>query len=478
MNQLKTPPQAMAFPRPVPAGVRRPAPTPPMGPRQAPMLPSDLLKIVPQLSPGVFTQTGSGFMMLVSAMVLITLVGKLFEHVLTGFHLPATVCVLGLLFALVKGGVSSLKNQVGIPLLLLIGWMFACIPLSTWKGDSLNVTMYFSFYILMWLPVSLAPRHMKDLSWIIVLLAVLNIITLLLTKTSDGRLQGDSRGTFSNSEDLALIAVITIPLCAIAASRLGLSALKLAVGGASIFFLAFSAARTGARAALLGLLGMAVLYFVSSKLSKKVALLVGAFVMIPVIITLLPRETFQRLATVVDAFSTRGGATGNEALDSAAGRHGLLLDSIRITFQHPVFGVGPGQFAQFRWNEGQDVGVRVGYLVTHNAYTQISSENGIPGVIFFVSILIGVVRILRRAKKLNAPGLHPDWQLGDMMATGLLLSLTGLVICGFFMANSQYIFWYLLGGLALALERVSAQAVLRHAPLPNGMAQPRVFAAR
>jgi putative inorganic carbon (hco3(-)) transporter len=408
-------------------------------------------------------------------MVLLTLVGRLFEHILTGFHLPATICVLSLLFALAKGGLSSMKNQVGIPLALLIGWMVMCIPFSSWKSDSVSVTMYFSFYVLMWLPISLAPRHMKDLVRIMLMLGIFNIVTLLLTKTTDGRLQGASLGTFSNSEDLALIAVLTIPFWALVASRVPLFPLKLAIGGATIFFLAYSAALTGARAGLIAAAGMAVVYFFSSSMSKKFALVCATVVLVPLVVTMLPAETAARLATVMDAFDSSG---GGEAMDSAASRHRLLLDSIRITLQHPLFGVGPGQFAQFRWNEGHTLGVRAGYLATHNAYTQISSENGVPGVIAFVSILVGTIKVLRRAKKINAPGSHPDWELGQSMATALMLSFTSLLFCGLFMANSQYIFWYLMGGLALALERVSAQAVVRYSFLTNGGSQPSVMATR
>jgi O-antigen ligase len=169
---------------------------------------------------------------------------------------------------------------------------------------------------------------------------------------------------------------------------------------------------------------------------------------------------------------------GNEAMDSAAGRRQLLLDSIRLTFQHPLFGVGPGQFAQFRWSEGHMAGVRVGWIVTHNAYTQISSENGFPGAIFFIAILVGTAKILRRTKKLNSPGSHNDWELGQTMATALQISFVNLLVCGFFMPNAQYVLWYLMGGMALALERLTAQAIMRQAAMPvnNGQLtnQPRL----
>ena len=63
-----------------------------------------------------------------------------------------------------------------------------------------------------------------------------------------------------------------------------------------------------------------------------------------------------------------------------------------------VFGVGPGQFPMQNWEEFKRRGIHIYAQVTHNSYTQVSSETGIPGLIFFLITLLfaifqlGVIR--------------------------------------------------------------------------------------
>ena len=71
----------------------------------------------------------------------------------------------------------------------------------------------------------------------------------------------------------------------------------------------------------------------------------------------------------------------------------LLIQSIRMTFEHPVFGVGPGVFSYAGWDERNKSGTSAGIAqVTHNTYTQISSETGIPGFILFAITLFLAVK--------------------------------------------------------------------------------------
>src|SRR5262249_24389388 len=156
-----------------------------------------------------------------------------------------------------------------------------------------------------------------------------------------GRLQG-SAGSFSNSEDIALIAVLSIPLWVLIASQFRLPVFKILFASSSVLFLLISAERTDARAAIVSAGGMALVYFVHSGVTKKVLLAVAGVVIIPGLLYFVPQEMLHRLSTVADSL-TEGQATtdrDNEAFSSTAGRRKLLLHSIRITIQHPLFGVG------------------------------------------------------------------------------------------------------------------------------------------
>jgi hypothetical protein len=94
-------------------------------------------------------------------------------------------------------------------------------------------------------------------------------------------------------------------------------------------------------------------------------------------------------------------------------------------------------------------------------------------MIFFIAVLVGTQKTIRIARKLNSPGAHKDWKTGQAIATCLQLSFIGMLICGFFLANANYIFWYLFGGIALALERVTLHLIAeerRRQPVPTGRA--------
>ena len=54
---------------------------------------------------------------------------------------------------------------------------------------------------------------------------------------------------------------------------------------------------------------------------------------------------------------------------------------------HPLFGVGPDQFAAAVSQDAAAHGQQVPWLGTHNTYTQVSSECGIPALIFYVAVI-------------------------------------------------------------------------------------------
>ena len=53
--------------------------------------------------------------------------------------------------------------------------------------------------------------------------------------------------------------------------------------------------------------------------------------------------------------------------------------SIELTIKNPIVGVGPGMFAVAEAEDAQEQNIEEVWHETHNAYTQVSSEIGIPG---------------------------------------------------------------------------------------------------
>jgi O-antigen ligase len=75
------------------------------------------------------------------------------------------------------------------------------------------------------------------------------------------------------------------------------------------------------------------------------------------------------------------------AIDSQLQRRELFKTSLVFTFRHPLLGVGPDQFAVAMSGDSAKEGKHSPWLGTHNSYTQVSSECGIPAFICYCAVL-------------------------------------------------------------------------------------------
>jgi O-antigen ligase len=144
---------------------------------------------------------------------------------------------------------------------------------------------------------------------------------------------------------------------------------------------------------------MAVLLLVSfvfAQGAQKIVIVMTAVIAIAASTFLLPGYIQTRFKTF---FSSEGSydahmeARIDSDIASSEGRKALLIQSIKMTFQHPIFGVGPGCFAFVAWDDRKaSTGSGGETLVSHNTYTQVSSETGIPGFILFFSVVFLCVK--------------------------------------------------------------------------------------
>src|SRR5207248_9857652 len=93
----------------------------------------------------------------------------------------------------------------------------------------------------------------------------------------------------------------------------------------------------------------------------------------------------------------------DSALNSTASRKALLKNSVKFTIRHPLFGVGPGMFSVADNDEAIANGLRKGqWLGTHNSYTQVSAELGVPAFCFYVATIVmsltGPYKLYRRTR--------------------------------------------------------------------------------
>jgi O-antigen ligase len=211
--------------------------------------------------------------------------------------------------------------------------------------------------------------------------------------------------------------------------------------------------RTGSRAGLLGLGFYLVAVFLLASFANKAKLILGGGAVLAVLFATAPESAMDRYRTLWDDEIEEG-----EAVASARGRGLLLKESIRQTLLHPVFGLGPGNFkvafARKMESEGH---MYHRFRASHNTYTQVSSETGIPGFIMFMSVMVWCFRQnLRLYRQTNR---HPQHKEIANMAICLFLSLLVFSVTSFFGSNAYRFYLPVLAGCTVSLKRVADEVL-------------------
>jgi putative inorganic carbon (HCO3(-)) transporter len=194
---------------------------------------------------------------------------------------------------------------------------------------------------------------------------------LLLPNEAFGdRVKGAEGSLFENPNDLAFIVALTFPLCfAFMLRAKGL--LRKALWAVGLVLMVYTVMITYSRGGLIALVvGAAVtLWEFGVKGRRHHLILLTALAGIFLIVAGSPANYADRVKTIFDPDSDPTG--------SSQARRDIFYQSVEMTMQHPLLGVGPGNFAVISGT----------WHVTHDSYTQLSSEGGIPALLLFLIIL-------------------------------------------------------------------------------------------
>ena len=240
------------------------------------------------------------------------------------------------------------------------------------------------------------------------------------------------KGLFGNPNDLALHLVTMIPLaiCLGIASRSRL--MTLVYFAMAVLFVSANTV-TYSRGGFLGLMASsAVLVW---KLGRKQRLNVSivSIVVGGLFILLAPGNYGVRILSIF------GLAT--DPVGSSDQRKELLERSIIVSLRNP-WGIGIGNFPI--------VGVR--NLVTHNSFTQISSELGLLGLVAYLIFMISPFRKLGAIERTLFAKDTRDWFY--YLAIGLQASIVGYMVSSFFVSVAYNWFIYYLIAYAVAFRRI------------------------
>lgn len=330
--------------------------------------------------------------------------------------------------------------------------MVLAVPFSSWRGDSFMLAQTYirTGFIMLLVTAGLAITWVecRGMMYAIALATLVNLATthLLMTQTTDSdRIFLQSKGMISDPNDLAAHLLLVLPflLFVILRKRTHL-ALRLILVAGMVYGL-FLILRSGSRGGLVALACTVALLLVFGSGRQRLTVGIAAPVILITLIAFLPGSTWKRLRSF-----SEGQETSKGAIESAESRKYLLKKSIELTFKKPLFGVGPGQFPNYEGKEAVSESRRGSWHATHNTYTQISSECGIPALVFFLGAIISTFTLLRKIRK-KAKRLHQN-----EIVTATFCVTVGLIaysVASIFLSNGYKFQFLAISGLVIAVWR-------------------------
>lgn len=134
--------------------------------------------------------------------------------------------------------------------------------------------------------------------------------------------------------------------------------------------------------------------------------------------------------------------------------------ALQLAGANPVFGVGTGLYPVkampiLRDDKGSLPAVTVPQTVAHNTYLEILAENGVPGLVLFLAYLVVIWLLLRRAGR---QALEEGDERTRLLVLALQSSFVIAVMAATFLSEELTPAFWLLGGLAVVLARMTAAA--------------------
>ncbi|HEV8429174.1 MAG TPA: O-antigen ligase family protein [Pyrinomonadaceae bacterium] len=336
----------------------------------------------------------------------------------------------------------GLENRITIRpreinmVLLLVVFALLSVPFAADRLRAWNSFVEFSKVVAMFIVLANVVRTQKRLKALLLLVLAATVF-LSITALNDyrtgalvlggTRIEGAIGNLFDNPNDLALHLVTFLPII-----------IGLALGSrflfAKLFYFLVALTMLGAtvvtfsRGGFLGLI--AVAGTLVWKLGKQNRFLIGivGVVLVVSFIILAPGAYRQRVTNIND--------------DSAGARTGELKRSVYLAIRHPIFGVGMDNFVVFSNTEH----------ATHNAYTQVASELGLPATVVYVLFLVAAIKRVRRYA--NPGSMDKKKRSLAFLAVGLEASLIGYLVVSFFASVAYLWYVYYIVGYVICVSRL------------------------
>ena len=349
-------------------------------------------------------------------------------------------------------------------LLALVVWMALSVPGALWPGGAFGTFRDFAKTALIYFVIVTAVRSVRDIERLalVYFLAAVIFAVMVLTHTQfqldvGGRME---RLYFYDSNDFATYIVTALPLGLYFATT-GRGWLRVAAC-AAIAVLATGFVWSGSRGGFLALLAV-VAYFLLRYTSVKRSWRWTTVAVVTVLLTAIAGNTYwTRISTVLHP-------SADYNLTDEQGRMRIWERGMGYMIQHPVFGVGGGNFPRAEGTISplvgrQPLGRGLKWGPPHNSFLEVGAELGVPGLIIYVAFILSVCTALRTLPTAPGPpgfadptGRRPLERA--RLAQSLTASLVGFAVGSFFLTLAYHDILYTLAGMAVGLRQVTVNAL-------------------
>jgi putative inorganic carbon (HCO3(-)) transporter len=352
-------------------------------------------------------------------------------------------------------------NVETMALIVFAGVMLATAPFSIWPGgvisEVMNTYLKIVIVFVLMMNVLTTTERLERLMWLIVvctgIIAALSVWNYVrgVNLVEGGRLAGPVGGIFGNPNDLAMNMTSLLPAAIVIAlsgrQPAGKRLVALLTAALMVATIIFTQSRGGALGIVAALGAIAVL-------GRWMRRGVGTITIVAVLVAtpFLSDSFWARMVSIVDEESDKQFTGSREA------RRLVMLEGIDAFLEHPLTGVGVGQFKNYNPSERKER-----WRETHNVLIQVAAETGFFGLLAFSFLIIAAaaaaISTQRRVRRALRRGATRDEERDDEARAlgehtlGLSAGLIGWFVCAMFLSIAyNWTFYYLLALVVAARE--------------------------
>jgi probable O-glycosylation ligase (exosortase A-associated) len=366
---------------------------------------------------------------------------------LTPLRLNSIVPLTGIAASLFKAGkvtAEDLLSDTNVRLIgAFMGLMFLSIIAAEVRFYAFTTFLDVVGYALLLWPIGKEITTLDRLKAVFKVLVFSHILIGLLSPellNSTGERGYVESGSFlGDGNDFALSVNIVIPLCLFLLLDAKATRHRLVYLGA-LLFLVVAVVATQSRGGTVAL-GAVLLYYWAKGDRKILMASICAAVLIAVYLS-APSGYFDRMATIANAVD-----------GSSQGRIAAWKAGMQMAWDHPIFGVGVGNFPQAFGTHYKPPDIPI-WMTAHSIYFLVLGELGLPGFTVLLSWFFINLSANRRLASEVRGRRGPDAVVLLRLLSCMSASFIAFASGGAFLSAIYYPHFFILAALALAARRI------------------------